>query len=293
MNKMHFSLVVATINRYKELEKLLDSLVNQTYQDFEVIVVDQNNDDRLSGLINRFALQLHITHIVTKIKGASHARNIGTERSKGDIISYPDDDCEYPETLLQDIAALFAKNADIDVISVSSKDKHGEGKIARLGNTRRKVTKYNVLWSCIEFGIFAKSECFREVKFDEDMGVGAYSPWWSDEGADLVMQMLDRHKVVCYFPDVFIYHPDPVKNYDRKAIVRSFRYGCGRGYFLQKHNYNFAFVLYVWGLYVVGILLSVFKLNTAKASYYFYGLKGRVLGYFQLKEAIKRTLDCL
>ena len=290
---MRFSLVIATINRCVELGNLFDSLVRQTYQNFEVIVVDQNDDGRLIDLVEKFAKQLEITHIITDVKGASHARNLGTESSKGDIISYPDDDCEYPATLLQDIVALFVEHTDIDVISVSSKDKYGNGKIARLGNTKRQVTKYNVLWSCIEFGIFAKAECFHDVRFDEDMGVGSRSPWWSDEGPDLIMQMQERGKIVYYFPVLFIYHPDPVKRYDRKAIVRSFRYGCGRGYYLRKHNYYFAFVFYVWGLYVAGITISLLGLNSAKVSYYYYGLKGRILGYFRLEKMIKKTLDGL
>ena len=47
------SMIVATLNRVDELERLLDSLDSQTYKDFEVIVVDQNPDDRLRPVLER------------------------------------------------------------------------------------------------------------------------------------------------------------------------------------------------------------------------------------------------
>ena len=45
---MKFSLIVATKNRVSEIERFLSSLINQNYQNFEVIIVDQNPNDCLS-----------------------------------------------------------------------------------------------------------------------------------------------------------------------------------------------------------------------------------------------------
>ena len=52
---MRFSLIVATLGRTAELRRLLESLAVQTHQDFEVIVVDQNTDDRVSQILAPFA----------------------------------------------------------------------------------------------------------------------------------------------------------------------------------------------------------------------------------------------
>ena len=287
---MRFSLVVATINRNSELRQLLASLVEQRFKDFEVIIVDQNDDCRLTPLVYEFSRHLKILHIKTPTRGASHARNLGIERANGDIITFPDDDCEYPPSLLWDVVNVFDKHPDVGAISIFSRDKRETGGVARLGRRFRKVTKYNVLWSCVEAGIFVRTDCLQDVRFDEDMGVGADSPWWSDEGADFILQLLCRQVVVYYFPHLVIYHPDPARGYDEKAILRSFRYGCGRGYYLQKHRYPFLFVLYVWGLYVIGMIVSIFELNYAKLYFYYYGLMGRVFGYFRQKKMIGRVL---
>jgi len=48
-----FSLICATLNREKELETLLESLAAQTYKRFELIIVDQNKDDRLDAVYQK------------------------------------------------------------------------------------------------------------------------------------------------------------------------------------------------------------------------------------------------
>ena len=63
MKPRHVSLIVATRWRTEELKRLLDSLLVQTYQVFEVIIVDQNEDDRLVSLVLQFAGRLTIRHV--------------------------------------------------------------------------------------------------------------------------------------------------------------------------------------------------------------------------------------
>ena len=60
---MKFSLIVATKNRVNEVDRLLHSLVAQSHRDFEVILVDQNIDDRLSDVVNCYSPLFPLTHI--------------------------------------------------------------------------------------------------------------------------------------------------------------------------------------------------------------------------------------
>src|ERR1039457_7675625 len=99
------SLIVATVNRVNELERLLDSLDSQTYKDFEIIVVDQNPDDRLVSIFQRHQ-SLSIHHL-RSARGLSRARNVGLPDAKGEIIGFPDDDCWYPQQLLAHIKQAF------------------------------------------------------------------------------------------------------------------------------------------------------------------------------------------
>src|SRR5271166_5434820 len=104
------SLIVATMDRVTELERLLTSLDCQSYKEFEVIVVDQNPDDRLL-LVLRSHEALTIRHLRCS-PGASRARNVGLRIAGGDIIAFPDDDCWYPEGLLASVVAWFQSHQE-------------------------------------------------------------------------------------------------------------------------------------------------------------------------------------
>jgi hypothetical protein len=56
-----FALILATVGRTVELNRLFDTLAAQSYRDFEVIVVDQNRDDRLLPVLHRARYLGHVT----------------------------------------------------------------------------------------------------------------------------------------------------------------------------------------------------------------------------------------
>lgn len=55
---MKFGLVLCTVGRDKEVENFLESLKNQTYVNYELIIVDQNKDDRLEKIIEKYSALL-------------------------------------------------------------------------------------------------------------------------------------------------------------------------------------------------------------------------------------------
>ena len=59
---VYFSLILATVDRTGEVERLLDSLDSQTHREFELIVVDQNKDERLVPLLRAYRERFSILH---------------------------------------------------------------------------------------------------------------------------------------------------------------------------------------------------------------------------------------
>jgi glycosyltransferase involved in cell wall biosynthesis len=275
-----FSLIVATLGRDKEIRMLLDSLKDQTFKDFEVIIVDQNEKDFIASIISDYSQDLNLRQIRQSEKGASRARNRGLENANGEYVTFPDDDCEYPPDVLEHTDKLFKENQEWDGFTVSSRDKNSAGRISRLATKGGVITKMNILPRAIEFGIFVRASAIKNFFFDEDLGVGAKTPWWSDEGPDFVLRLIERGATFMYVPSIVIYHPNPVMLYVAKTFERSYRYGCGRGRFLKKHHYPLWFACYVFGLYVAGIVIGMFQFNGGKMKYYYSGLKGRMRGYF-------------
>jgi glycosyltransferase involved in cell wall biosynthesis len=89
---MKFSIIIPTYNRIDLLERALESVNQQTYQNFEIIVVNDNPADRSSIdiLAKKFDKLAVIHH--THPKGASAARNSGILKSSGELIAFLDDD---------------------------------------------------------------------------------------------------------------------------------------------------------------------------------------------------------
>ena len=104
---MKISLVTATLGRVDEINILLDSLVKQTYKNFELIIVDQNEHYKVQNIVDRYTNILSIKYIKSSTKGLSYNRNIGIKECSGDIIGFPDDDCYYSENLLEEIVYTF------------------------------------------------------------------------------------------------------------------------------------------------------------------------------------------
>jgi glycosyltransferase involved in cell wall biosynthesis len=114
---MRFSLVVCTRDRRNELVDLLDSLVRQNRTDFEVILVDQNTDNRLVEILARFAGRFPLKHIRMTGTGASRARNAGLDHVTGQLIGFPDDDCRYLDGYLEAVDQIFTEDPSIGCIS--------------------------------------------------------------------------------------------------------------------------------------------------------------------------------
>ncbi|WP_339660421.1 glycosyltransferase family 2 protein [uncultured Polaribacter sp.] len=281
---MKFSVIIATLNRVEEPLLMLDSLVGQTYKNFEVILVDQNEDGKLDKHIKTYKDKFPLKHIKTEIKGASNARNTGINKSIGEILTFPDDDCEFYESFLEEINNHF-NNSKNDGILITTKDKYDGTAISILMSSKaQKITKKNVLKTVIEAGIIVKSKKLDGVLFDPEMGVGSpTSPYWSDEGPDLILRLLEKGLDFEFCPQFYMFHPNPVRVYNEKTAIRSFRYGKGRGYLLKKHNFGFLSILYYLLIYMVGMLKGILMLNTKMFKYFRKGFQGRYEGYFLSK----------
>ena len=98
------SLVMATLGRVREIEDFVQSLTSQTYKDYELIIVDQNPDDRLIPVINLTRdLGIPLRHLRQAQPNLCLARNTGLAQAQGSIVAFPDDDCWYEADVLEKV----------------------------------------------------------------------------------------------------------------------------------------------------------------------------------------------
>lgn len=236
---MKISLITSTVNRVDELNSLLASLRNQKYKEFELILVDQNEDDRLSGLISEYSGELEIRRVKSE-RGVSRGRNAGISMVSGDIVGFPDDDCFYDKNTLDAVVKRMSECAEIDGILGRSVDPEDNASSWAHKKRPGPVTKRNV-WKC---GGTATTFLRRRLvtgvgNFDERIGLGAGTVWGGGADTEYLLRCLEGGSKLHYFPDLIVYHLNPSKVMDRAAFQRAYTYGRGMGYVLARYGYGF------------------------------------------------------
>ena len=112
------SIVIPTYGRYKELFKAIDSVINQTYENIEIIIIDDNANDlilrnKIKENLQKYA-QVQIQYVANpKNLGGGKSRNIGIEIAKGKYLAFLDDDDEYyPEKIEKQYKLYQEKNKE-------------------------------------------------------------------------------------------------------------------------------------------------------------------------------------
>lgn len=274
---MKFSLIVATIGRVAELERLLKSLEAQRGSSFELIVVDQNPDDRLLPLVASYAAKVPLTHLRSE-RGLSRARNLGLKHVTGEVVAFPDDDCWYGPGLLADVQQWLEAHSQIDGLSVTSRDTAGRLTGCHWDKRSGTVNRANIWRRAISTAIFLRRKVIESVgDFDVELGVGSGTRWGSGEETDYLLRALRCGFQLEYVRSLYVFHERPVLG--RGAGARGRSYGLGFGRVQRKHKYPFRIIAYYWLRSAGGALISIAKLRPAEARLHWGNLKGRVIGW--------------
>ena len=120
------SVIIPTYNNAKYVTHAVESAIEQTYTDYEIIVIDDGSTDNTRNVLDPY--RDRINYIYQEHQGVSTARNLGIEQAKGELIAFLDaDDYFLPEHLAQQTACL----EDRPLLGMVSSgwyrvDRHGE-----------------------------------------------------------------------------------------------------------------------------------------------------------------------
>jgi glycosyltransferase involved in cell wall biosynthesis len=272
-----FSLVLGTVGRTHELERFLASLNAQTYRNFELVVVDQNPDDRLGPILRAYEGGFTILHLGSE-KGLSRAKNLGIEAASGAVIGFPDDNCRFPPRLLQRVADFFDRHPETDGLTGRSVDELGNESNGRYDARPGAIDRFNVWRRGIAYNVFLRRDRARDVRFDTQLGPGAGTQWGAGDETDHLLRLLDAGASLYYDPDLLVVHAQPVPPYDAAAMSRAYAYGCGIGRVLNRHRYPLAFKA-SWVVRALGgAMLSLMVGRRPEAEYRWNTFKGRLKG---------------
>ncbi len=259
---------------------MFESLCAQTYRDFEVLVVDQNSDDRVTHIVDDYSDRLSLRHIQSA-KGQSRGRNaaLGQPRS-ADILTFPDDDCWYPPDLLERVSALLRDNPEWDGITGRSVAEDGSPSNGRWDTSPGLITLGNSWNRATTFTIFVRESIIGNFLFDESLGAGPDALWGGGEDLDFLLQIIRSGHPVHYDPTVLVHHPEwSGQGYTASVIQKAHSYGRGMGRVLRKHKYPLSLVSYHLVRPFGGTLLALATIRTRKARYHWSIFSGRLQGW--------------
>lgn len=275
---MKIYLIIATVARQKSLRQLLQSLTQQSWKNFEIILCDQNSDNTASDIINSLQHTMHIRHLKNLPPGVSGARNAGLQLLPIDdeyIVGFPDDDCLYEEDTLANVHDYFLKHSQCGALlgnwlPVGQKFPSG---------SEEKINQFNVFYkggTLVQFFLHKKSDlpCF----FDLQLGPGINSQYGCGEDTDFLLQFMKAfpERQIMRVPGVHLRHPEAAESFSKEKI---YKYAAGRMYLLKKHHFGLFFRMFTV-LYPLGILLFE---SPAKYKYRWQMFCARLSAFFNLK----------
>ncbi len=278
-NSPRLTLIVATIDRDAELARCLTSLAAQSSHDFEVIVVDQNADQRVAALIDRQRLPFALSR-VGATPGLSRARNVGLQLARGRIVGFPDDDCWYDDDIVARVLRFFDEHPAAQGLSGGGAASAGGTPRARFARGARWISPARVWTQGMSSAIFLRREVVAEVgAFDEALGVGSGTPWPAAEETDYLLRALSRGARIWYDPCFTVHHPGHDGQSLEKILDRSRRYGRAMGYVLAKHRRGRMEIFYHVARAAAGAALAVVRARWSEAQVYKTLAHGRWLGW--------------
>jgi glycosyltransferase involved in cell wall biosynthesis len=270
------SLILATIGREDPVEHFLRSVMAQGYPNLEILIADQNGDDRLTPIIIALGAHIHIRHLRTPL-GLSRSRNAALRHVTGEIVAFPDDDAVYPADLLHSVARNFRRYPGIGGLVGCPVSEVTGHRFRGFAGRPMDLTTHNVWWLASSVGLFLRTELTEIVgDFDETLGLGSGTPWGAGEDRDYPLRALDLGARLRYDPALQIRHPDGDYSNHRRAYL----YGGGLGRVLRKRSAGAAVVLRVVVVRPIGgIVVSLLQGRWAAARFYAQSLRGRIKGW--------------
>ena len=105
-----FSIIIPVYNRPDEVDELLESLNNQTYLDFEVLLIEDGSSEKCDLVANKYSESLNIRYYFKDNSGRSETRNYGMERARGEYFVFFDSDCVIPPFYFEKIKKNLTDN---------------------------------------------------------------------------------------------------------------------------------------------------------------------------------------
>jgi cellulose synthase/poly-beta-1,6-N-acetylglucosamine synthase-like glycosyltransferase len=220
------SVVVPTKNSQRMIEKCLNSLTNQSYSNYEIIIVDGHSVDNTIEIVSQFPVRIVLEDGGTR----ASACNVGISHSRGVIVAFTDDDCIVPKGWLEKIAKHF-EDPNVAVVGGPGLTPPDSDKWEKtFGAIRTLIIKSTNELGPVERipgcnSAYRKSALVEIGCFVEDLPTA--------EETELHFRIMKSGLELVYDSELVVYHHPRVNL--SKFLKQNFRYGVGKGLMLRLH----------------------------------------------------------
>lgn len=258
-----FSVIIPVYNRPDELNELLESLKNQAYKNFEVIVVEDGSDLKSDKVVEYYQKDLDIKYFFKSNSGPGQSRNYGSERAQGDYHVFFDSDCIIPEKYFEIVNNRLEKEkvdayggpdmAHPDFTAVQKSINYSMTSFFTTGGIRggmKDEKKFHPRSFNMGFTkeVFEKTQGFSKMRFGEDV--------------DMSLRIIENKFSTTLIKEAVVYHKRRVDF--RKFFKQVYNSGIARINLYKRHPESLKMVHFLPASFTVGLLflliLSVFSL---------------------------------
>lgn len=192
-NNELISIVIPIYNVENYVEKCLNSVIRQTYNNIEIILIDDGSKDKSKEICDSYARKDKRINVIHKEnRGVSSARNTGIEAAKGNYITFIDSDDYIDEDYIEKLYGLCIKN-NSDIVICGVKDEDCDGNIVKQSkeikvNLNKKDFLKELLNQQYFFTVcwakFYKRDIIGNIRFNENMKIA--------EDFDFLYRLLDN-----------------------------------------------------------------------------------------------------
>lgn len=191
MNKTKFTVAISCYNIEKYVERAINSVLNQTFKDYELIIIDDCSTDTTMETVKNMKKEKIKIYSTEKNSGTAGAtRNIAIDNAKGEYIIFLDgDDCLYNENTLKKINEII-EDKRYDIIYLGYESVGADGNTLRLSNSENSTRQARLICDA-SFSVSSKcwnTNFLREnnLKFKEGM-------YYEDELFSIKANILAKH----------------------------------------------------------------------------------------------------
>lgn len=230
MDKIRFSVIVPVFNVEKYLEECVDSILNQKYQSFEVILVDDGSKDNSGFICDNYAEKYPelISVIHKKNEGLISARRAGLKQVQGEYVCFVDSDDYVSEELLQIVDTVIKKYKP-DIITFQARRVNVRGDQQEIANhwfSEGMVEKKHYFKEIITSSAF-NSLCLKICRFDLFDVNQDYTPFYGiQRGEDLLqsLPLIRSAKKIYYLKKQLYYYRQNPESISHKCQKNQYRY---------------------------------------------------------------------